>query len=263
MSKDFKIISIGAGNLSNHLIPSLFNAGCEISQVYSRKYKNARSLARKVNAKAIDNLTKIDTSADFYLIMVHDDAIADVVAALPKLGPKQFLAHTSGATPTNLLIKKAENYGSFYPLQSFKKGKQSAMRKVPFLIYGSNAKTLRKYRMLARQLSPSVKEANDKERLQYHLSAVLINNFTNHLACLTEQFLLDNKLDPKVLSAIKEYTFDIITKGSACALQTGPAQRNDEKVIRKHLKLIKDEKMLKEVYKVMTKSIQSISESKE
>lgn len=256
MSKEFNIVSIGAGNVANHLIPALHSLGCKISQVYSRDIRNARSLARKVKANAIDSFELLDDSSDLYLIMVHDDIIKDIVSELPQLDSNQFLAHTSGATPTNFLIRKAKNYGSFYPLQSFKKGRQLALEEVPFLLYGSNPKTLRKFRMLARQLSPVVKEANDNERLKYHLAAVLMNNFTNHLACLTEKYLNDEQLDPKILKPITSYTFSRIAKSSSvCEIQTGPAKRDDNTVIKKHLALIKEDKTLTEIYKVMTKSI--------
>jgi len=263
MSKEFNIVSIGAGNVANHLIPALYSIGCNISQVYSRDLRNARSLSRKVKAKAINSIEKLDADADLYLIMVHDDVIKDIVSELPVLNPNQFLAHTSGATPTNFLIKKADNYGSFYPLQSFKKGRDITLEEVPFLLHGSNPKTLRKFRMLARQLSPIVKEANDIERLKYHLSAVLLNNFTNHLACLTERYLSNEELDPKVLSPITSYTFSRITESlSVCDLQTGPAKRDDRTVIRKHLALIKEDKTLSDIYKVMTKSIKNTEDKK-
>lgn len=255
MSKEFKIVSIGAGNIASHLVPAMSEVGCQITQVFSRDIAHARSLARKVKAKAINDLSKIETDADLYLIMVHDDAIREVTKQLPKLGPKQFLAHTSGATPTNFLQKTAINYGSFYPLQSFKKKKKVTLNEVPFLIYGSNPKTTRKYRMLARQLSPKVKETNDSERKKYHLSAVILNNFSNHLACLTDKFLDDNKLDPKVLRAIAETTYDRILNQKPCEIQTGPAIREDDKIMKDHLKLLKEDKHLSAVYKAMSKSI--------
>jgi len=262
MSKIMNIVSIGAGNIASHLIPALDKKDCNISQVFSRDIRNARRLARKVSAQAIDDLENIDDQADFYLIMVNDDAIREVCTKLPKFSKNQFLAHTSGATPTNFLSRKAENYGSFYPLQSFKKNKKAEISELPFLIFGSNPKTTRKYRMLARQLSKFVTEANDVERMQYHLSAVMINNFSNHLACLTQQYLAKNKLNPKVLEPITEATYKNIVSKNACDIQTGPAARNDKKVEKEHLKLIKSDPYLSSIYKAMSQSIKKTSHKK-
>ncbi len=256
------IISIGAGNIASHLVPALHNIGCNISQVYSRDIKNANSLARKVEAKAIADLQAVSDKADLYLIMVKDDVIREVSAQLPKLNSKQYLAHTSGATPTTFLTKRAENYGSFYPLQSFKKKKAVDIAALPFLIHGNNPKTLRKFRMLARQLSSNVSEANDLERMKYHLAAVILNNFTNHLACLTANFLKENKLKPKVLSPIMETTFASILLQNPCSIQTGPAARNDIKVEKEHLKIIKSDAYLSSIYKAMSQSIKNSSKPK-
>ncbi len=262
MSKELNIVSIGAGNIASHLIPALLDIGCNITQVYSRDISNARSLARKVKAKATDDLTELMDSADLYLIMVHDDAIKEVSKQLPKLGPQQYLAHTSGATPTNFLQKTAENYGSFYPLQSFKKKKKVNLKEVPFLIHGNNPKATRKFRMLARQLSPLVKETNDHERMKYHLSAVMLNNFSNHLACLTNKYLAENALDPKILAPIAQLTYDRILSSDPCAIQTGPAIREDNKVMKEHLKMLKEDKQLTAIYKALSKSIKATATDK-
>lgn len=258
MPKSIKVVSIGAGNLAHNLIPALDNIGCKIDQVFSRDIKNARKLATKFKAQAIDDLSEITVEAEFYLVMTKDDVIRDVVKALPRLNKKQFLAHTSGQTKTNFLKTRAENYGSFYPLQTFNKKNKTRLASTPILIFGNNPKANRLFRMLARQLSPIVKEANDLERSKYHLAAVLKNNFINHLACLSDEYLLNNKLDPKVLDPISMTTFNNILEHKACQLQTGPARRDDTQVMEKHLKLLKNEHELKELYKVLSSSIKEL-----
>lgn len=258
MDNDIRIVSIGAGNMATHLIPALKDKGCSIVQIFSRDKKNAIKLSLKVGGEAIDDLAAIVDSADLYLIMVHDDAIRDVVDALPQLSKSQFLAHTSGATQTNFLKKKAINYGSFYPLQTLKKKIEAEMEKVPFLIFGNNAKTTRQFRMVARQVTNKVVEANDKERLLYHLSAVILNNFSNHLACLTNQLLEFNSLDTSILEPIKQTTYNRLIKAKACETQTGPAIRNDNKVEQSHLELLKDNPDLMDIYKSMSKSIKAV-----
>ena len=129
------------------------------------------------------------------------------------------------------------------------------MQEVPFLVHGNNEMTTRFFRMLARQVSLKVTEANDHERLQYHLSAVILNNFSNHLACLTDRFLQDKKLDSSVLSPIRKTTYERILNSDPCAIQTGPAARGDEKVERAHLKLLESDETLQQIYQLLSQSI--------
>jgi len=259
MPKSIKVVGIGAGNIAHHLLPALKSIGCDIEQVYSRKISNARILATELKCEAINKLSKVNPDADLYLIMVADDAIKEVAKALPNLTSKQYLAHTSGSSPITLLKNNAENFGSFYPLQSFKKTERSDINKVPFLVCGNNDAAQRFLRIVARKISGKVKECNDIERLKYHMSAVFINNFTNHLACISDNILAEANLDPSILKPITESTFDKILNGNPCKIQTGPASRNDIKLQKKHLLLLKDEPERKAIYKSISKSISKSS----
>ena len=256
---DMKVVSIGAGNIATHLIPALHESGCDILQVYSRDLGNARKLSTRVASTPINDLKNITPTADIYLIMIHDDGIRSLVRALPKLNPKAILAHTSGATPTLPLAIGAEHYGSFYPWQSFSKGKPTDLTKVPFLVFGNTPFASRNLRMMARQLSPTVKEVDDKGRLHYHLAAVLMNNFTNHLACKTATLLSSNDMDPDILKPIVRSSFDRILDMDPCQIQTGPAVRGDNKVEQLHLDLINEDPYLSAIYKAMSQSIKKIN----
>lgn len=258
-----KVVCIGAGNVASHIIPALFKAGNLITQVYSRNHDHAYRIAIKVDAQPISDLDKIDISADIYLIMVNDDAIAEVTNLLPPLSVKQILCHTSGGTPTNLLADKSNSYGSFYPLETFKKDSAMDMSKVPFLIYGSNDYTTRTLRMVARQISSNVSLATDAQREKYHMSAVFLNNFTTHLVCLAQDYLLEQKLDPKILDAILETTFERMLERNVCDNQTGPALRNDIIVENRHKELLHNNHMLKEVYQILSSSIKAKYHKKE
>ena len=250
-----KVVSIGAGNLAHHFIPALKTAGCDILQVYSRTIINAEKLAIKVSTKATNDLSQLNTAADVYLIMVKDDAIVEVVDQIPELGPEQILAHSSGSMSTLKLGSKEKQYGSFYALQSFKKNKPAKLNEIPFLIFGNTPYATRLLRMMARQLSTIVQEVDDKNRLRYHLAAVMMNNFTNHLACKTGQFLENNDLDPAILQPIVRSSFKRILENEPCKIQTGPAARNDIQVENKHLELIKEDAYLSAIYKSLTQSI--------
>ncbi len=255
MPKKKTIVSIGAGNIAHHIIPALHNTGCLIKQVFSRSIVNAEALASIVQASTTDDLSQINTEADLYLIMVNDDAIATVSKQLFALTNNQYIAHTSGSIDSEVLREVGGNYGCFYPLQSFKKNHPTDISEVPILITGHNENTKVKLHSLAKSISNNVSSITDKDRLRYHLAAVMINNFTNHLACKTSLYLQKYNLDSSVLDALTKKTFEKILTANACDIQTGPAIRNDKKVEKNHLKLLKDEKELSRIYKSISRSI--------
>ena len=185
------IVSIGAGNLASHFIPALHKAGYEIKSVYSRKRKNAKTIADKVQASICTNLNKIDPSADVYLIMVADQAIEEVTTILSKIitGPKQIICHSSGATSCEVFQNLKCQHGVFYALQTYSKDQASQLKKDPFIIYGSTDYAEAKLLSIARKLSNKVITGDDKIRLQYHLTAVFVNNFVNHIHCKAKMFM--------------------------------------------------------------------------
>ena len=255
MHEALKLTVIGAGNLAHHLVPALHNIGCHISQVWSRTLINANALAHKVNARAIDNLQMLEDDNELYLIMVKDDALNSVCSSLPALNPDAIIAHSSGAGSIDVLKDLTKHWGCFYPLQSFRKNQESKLSEVPFLVNGNNDHTERELRILARQLSSRVSSCNDEDRLRYHLSAVFINNFTNHLACLAMDFLQDSNLDPKYLDTISKTTFDKIINHDPCQSQTGPAIRKDLELISRHLKLLEGKTRMQDVYRMLSDNI--------
>ena len=150
MPNALSISCIGAGNIAHHLVPALFNLGCEIQCVYSRKISHARTLADLVKSKATSRVTRLPSDSELYLIMVPDDAIESVVSDLPPINKNAIIAHTAGAVGLNILKGITGNHGSFYPLQSFKKNIPTDLAKTPFLINANNAQTERTLRSLAR-----------------------------------------------------------------------------------------------------------------
>ena len=263
MPDKLKIVAIGSGHLASHLIPSLHSIGCEITQVFSRSIYHANSLAHQVDAEAINSLAKVCDEADLYLIMVKDDVISDVCKQLPSLSGNQILAHTAGAREIDILDAASANYGSFYPLETFRKKHEKDLSEVPFLINGNNEHTKRSLRVLARKISSNVSECSDDDKLRYHISAVFINNFVNHLACLTHKYLDDNDLDIKYLDSIVRSGMDRILDHESCESQTGPAQRNDIQLIRKHLDLLKQDKNMSHIYKTLTDSIIELNKKRD
>src|ERR1700742_3277317 len=116
-----RITIIGSGNVATHIAAAFKNAGHSIVQVYSRDMQHAALLAYHVKAEPIDTLDAVNPDTDIFLIAVNDDAIGDIAQKLAKHG--KLIAHTSGSTSLDELLKYTAKAGVFYPLQTFSKTK--------------------------------------------------------------------------------------------------------------------------------------------
>jgi len=252
--RKLKIVSIGSGNVATHLVQAIHKKKHNIVQVWSRKLSNAKKLASKVNAEYTAGKTKIYPNADLYIVCLPDSEIQKVFKWLPfSLTKDQTIIHTSGSIKS--FPKGHGNNGVLYPLQSFNKARKLDFKKVPVFVNANNEETTKLLTYLAKQLSKKVIFMNDEHRKELHLSAVILNNFINHLAYKSEAYLESNNLRFDYLSALLDNTFEKIKEGKLFDQQTGPARRKDKSVIKDHLKMLDDDQHLKQIYKSISESI--------
>ncbi|MDF2436294.1 MAG: oxidoreductase [Bacteroidota bacterium] len=248
---DTRIILIGAGNVATQLGLALYNAGYKISQVYSKTKSSSSALAKKLKAESITDLKKLNDDASIYIIAIKDDAIAEIAKQL-KL-KDQIVVHTSGSVSVDVLKRISENYGVFYPLQTFTKDKKVNFKAVPLCIEGNNKSTSTTLQYFAKSISSNVKVINSEQRKVIHLAAVFACNFSNHMYAIAEDLLKENKLSLDLLKPLIEETALKIKDHSPAKVQTGPAIRGDKKVMEGHLKMLKGEE--KKIYKIISEHI--------
>ena len=111
MSVKKNIILLGAGNVATQLGITLKTAGHTILQIYSPTKRSAQALSKLLNTTTINDLKKINTAADIYIIAIKDDVVKNITKKL-KLKNK-IVAHTSGSTTINVLKCTSKNYGVF------------------------------------------------------------------------------------------------------------------------------------------------------
>ena len=248
------IVIIGSGNVAAVLGRKFKAAGHTILQIYSRNAAAASELAYEWDTESTNYKITINKNADMYIIAVSDDAIDDVTADL-KL-PGKIVVHTAASVPKEVLKNVTTHYGVFYPLQSLRKEMKS-LPDTPIFYDGSDELTKRKLESLAKSiLREKVTEAGDEARLKLHIAAVVVSNFTNHLYALAETFCRKEGLDFRQLLPLIEETALRIKDVSPTEAQTGPAARHDKETIQKHLELLKDHPQLKNIYLLLTESIQ-------
>jgi predicted short-subunit dehydrogenase-like oxidoreductase (DUF2520 family) len=170
--------------------------------------------------------------------------------------PEKTIVHTAASVSKNILKKSSPHFGVFYPLQSLKK-ENNYSPEIPIIIDASDEATLQVLEDLASTISTTVAEADDTQRLKLHLAAVFCNNFVNHIYALMEDYCRKENLDFNLLIPLIKETTSRLNTISPTLSQTGPATRADQSTIEKHVALLASHPHLKELYLMMTKSIQS------
>ena len=93
------------------------------------------------------------------------------------------------------------------------------------------------------------------------MAAVFVNNFTNYLYQIGADILSEKDIPFEILIPLIQETGKKIERLSPEMAQTGPAKRNDQKTIEKHLKMIQNESY-KEIYALITKQLQAYHKPK-
>ena len=247
-----KIVMLGSGNTATVLCELINKAGYEITQVLSRDFDHARELANKYNTLAGTIYDTTFQEGDFYIAALHDAAL-DHIEKIPGLKDKMVL-HTAGSVSINALKDCSNTYGVMYPLQTLSKYSDE-IPEIPFLVDGNTQEVKHRILGLAKSLSGNVIEANDTERLNYHVAAVFAGNFTNHLYAIADLFCQKERLEFRNLNPLMKEVFDRAIKYSPFLTQTGPAMRDDVFTLNKHLQALASHPDYKYIYLKLTESI--------
>ncbi|HRG00168.1 MAG TPA: DUF2520 domain-containing protein [Bacteroidia bacterium] len=266
MTKSLNIVVIGVGNVACHIANSFSNKkSINIVQVFNhRKSNEAKKISKDFNCHLVTDYSEIILNADVYIIAVKDDAIAEVAKKLAPLNLKGIVVHTSGSVDMSVLKRASQKIGVYYPLQTFYKGAYIDWNATPLLIEGNSKGVEANLKYLASLVSEKVKIVDSKKRLQIHLAAVFACNFTNAMYVSAYQIIENNlsKKDTDLLLPIMKHSFQKLEKIHPIKAQTGPAMRNDQLAIKKHLNLIKQNKQLTAVYKLLSDLIVAQQNSK-
>ena len=242
-----RIALIGTGNLAIHLVHALETCNAtQLVQWIGRKNTPPR---QNLNTPYFTQYQQ-NIDADLCLVAIADDAIASTAEQL--INSDVLVAHTAGAVSIDEL-KPLKRKGVFYPLQSFKKNAPLDWSTIPICIEANHGDDVILLEKLASQLSGSVHQITESQRLQLHTAAVFTNNFCNHLLGIGQSITTKAALPFSLLHPIIRDTFEQSFASQAVALQTGPAKRNDIRTQQKHLSVLSEADA--ELYRILSKSI--------
>jgi predicted short-subunit dehydrogenase-like oxidoreductase (DUF2520 family) len=241
---------IGAGNVAQHLYKA-FSAseGVTVKQWYNRHLEHLQIYKNEV---VITNDISSLTEADIYIIAISDDAVTSLSEALPFA--EKLVVHTSGSVNLHHLDRKNRR-GVFYPLQTFSKDADLGFENVPICIEVEHKTDYNILKELAMAVGSKFYRVNSDQRAALHLAAVFVNNFTNQLYRVAHEITESQSVDFNILKPLIKETAKKIDSLSPYMAQTGPAKRNDQNTIKKHLKSLEKD-IHKDIYELMTKAIQ-------
>ena len=254
-----KVVIVGSGNVGTVLGKIIKKAGHDIVQVLSQNFQHAKVLADILECEAGDYTKRPFKNADLYLFAVIDNALhhLDHHVYLENI----LAVHTAGSVSKDVLNNVSDRYGVIYPLQSLNKN-LNHLPEIPLLIDGSSTDVLTELNEFAKSLSKDVLIVNDDERLKFHIAAVFVSNFTNHLYAMADDFCTQENIDFKKLLPLIEETAARIKDYPAKDVQTGPAIRQDVYTLGKHLKMLSADPDLKYIYLKLSESILKLHQVK-
>lgn len=248
-----KTVLIGSGNVAYHLAKAFHQNHIEVSQIFGRNENDLKAISDELN---IPFSTTNLADADLYIICVNDDSIAEVSKMITK--EDGLVAHTSGSLTKEILdgnYRKA----SFYPLQTFSKSKELNYSEIPFFIEAENKNDVETLKKIAFKISKNVMESDYEKRKYIHLTAVFACNFVNHLFARAKEISDSQNIPFNYFLPLIDETVSKIHEVEPKLAQTGPAVRNDGRILKIHESLISDEEHLK-IYQTMNESIKKMYE---
>lgn len=246
-----QIVIIGSGNVAFHLAKAFTEAQIPISQIFGRNTTDLQKISEQFS---IPFSTETLAEADLYIISVSDSSISDVSSLIKN--ENALVTHTSGSVSREALSGNFRK-SVFYPLQTFSKSKNLDYSKIPFFIDAENENDEEILKNLASKISKNVMLANDEKRKYIHLTAVFACNFVNHLYARAKEISDSQGIPFDYFLPLIDETTQKIHELEPKLAQTGPAIRNDEKVLKLHESLLTDEEKLK-IYKTLNESIKKM-----
>ncbi len=244
--------------MATHVSRHLYAQGHRIECIWSRTNENARKLASTVGSIGTSESSELPRKADFFLLAVPDDAIADVATQFPDC--HGIWLHTAGSISIDVFRDLFPAYGVLYPLQSLSHDHPMRLGHIPFLVEGSSKEISKKVYALAESISGMVEEADSASRRIVHLAAVFANNFSNHMVHIAQEILKEQNMPVSMLDPLLAETFQKIQSIGAREAQTGPAVRNDQITMKRHIDLLKSHPEWEKMYTFISREIQNSRE---
>lgn len=247
-----KFCIVGSGNtawqLAHHFVKNEIN----LSYIVSRNKEKGSALASKLGVAFYSFQDEIPNTTGQFLC-VSDQAISVVSTQLRKQAIWQ--VHCSGSVSINEI--KHHNKGVFYPLQTMTESRLLSAESLPICLEWSNDTLGGELSRIANQCDFKWVALNSLQREHIHVSAVMVNNFVNHVLHYANDYAKQNGVDKDIFKPLALETINKAFELGGKVSQTGPAKRGDNLVVEQHLEKLKDNSKIKELYQFISESIKN------
>lgn len=243
----------GAGRVAGALCREMHRIGHKIDKIVSPGPVNGKQLASECAAIWSD-IHDYGDQSDIIIVSVPDHLLETVLRSI-KCSPDTLVVHTAGSYGTEVFPQNILLNGVFYPLQTFTRGRKPDFRKIPFLIESGEGNVRTVLGNLAASFGAKTLLTTTEERRKIHLAAVFGCNFVNHMLTIAGDLSSSASTDFSLLKPLVEETISKAFAAGPELSQTGPAVRNDENTINKHLAILSEQPLLAKIYRDISESI--------
>jgi predicted short-subunit dehydrogenase-like oxidoreductase (DUF2520 family) len=259
-----RITIVGPGNLGRAIAHALVQANYRIDEIVFRdtgKSSGAVSLARSVGARAC-RTRDAALNAGLVWLSVPDRAIASCAEELAKRGDwrGKTVLHSSGALGSGelrALRAKGAAVASLHPFMTFVPGSDPSLEGVPFAVEGDGIAT-REASRIARNLGGLVFAISQKQKAAYHAWGSFSSPLVIALLVTAERVARVAGVSPsaarrRMLPILQQTLTNYAQRGAAGAF-SGPIIRGDAETVRKHLAVLKNAEVARDVYLALARS---------
>lgn len=269
-NENLSIGFIGAGRVGFTLGRCFYEKNLKLSGYFSKTYEHAEEAARFTFSKSYNTIKELADESDVIFITVPDSYIYDVYLQLKAFEIRnKILCHCSGALSAEV-FKDIGLTGAFgYSVHpafavSSKKNSYKDISNAFFTVEGSSER-MEVIESILKKLSNPYQIIDAENKQKYHSSLVMASNLVigvYHIAlsllreCGFSDLTAEKVINPLFLNNAES----VCDNGCGNAL-TGPVDRNDLSTIKKHLSVIKDERVLM-LYKLLSEELIEIAKEK-
>lgn len=236
MSKKTKVAIIGKGKAGSYLDRHFGQMDLEV-HVFTKKDG--------------DYYEQLASGFDIIFLCVPDQIIPEVSELIPS--SSSVILHISGTTSLDRINSKHLNTGIFWPLMSLNNETESPIGEIPFCLEASNENSKTVLTEFVNDGALKHYWTTETQRQKLHLAAVMSQNFSNHLFHLAYKLVNAEDLDFEMFKPILLESAKRVGNSDPARRQTGPAARNDERTMAKHLEMLDGKE--KDIYELLSQSI--------
>ncbi len=255
-----KIGLIGCGKVGTSLLYSL-RKNNQIVGVFDINKKNERTACKILSIKKNPSYRNLLAESEAIFLATPDDQILPAYRSAKKyLAGGKFIFHFSGLLSADIFPKAKNIYrGSVHPFATFPKLLIPPPRRKYFLFIEGDEKAKHICRKIFSKRNFILREIEKQEKPIYHLIGVFASNLLVGLIDSIHELMgniawhrkeFDEVVYPMILETLK----NVRRYGTHNAL-SGPLARGDVGTIKRHLKVLKKNKNLHEIYTALSTSI--------